>query len=862
MTIVHDHGIHEYQVRFCLCPQETTLLKIPEPLQLIHAGLWPGSWSLPSSAYTISVLRDHHLLSLQSQISAFDYVGYLERLTDNVVSDDIPDRYREFMTAAREFSFMRATKRFGVEPSSTLPPGSMAVLCPACPQPGINMDPVYEATGRPKGEEFLDALFHTCDGNFQQNQKMKPMDEEDLPLTLGACFYADERDFATYLAQYKRKQKESTTCHKFGAMGYGRYGGRVSGVVGLSCARHMLALPNAVVDLNAGEAYAYVDYVQLSGLQRYMKLRMHVAGYDINCQYRIHFASRMQSIRERFDFLPSIRLTHFPPTLIAIGKFHLAAHIPRCRYKFSYNFLPGVGMTDGEALERIWGEVDGLAVRTKEMTPGHRHDTQNDHYNDMNIRRITKMPGDLVRRHLNAVARYAVAKAHLADVSKDIPEAQLEEMQAEEKTWLADVVDMAKHDQLPNPYELKVDRGLTTKELLMETEKTRTRLGSGESLDVLDTIFDGVQLQSMREDLLDAIEDDDGSDDSQKTLLAARSDLLVQLHKWTSAFNTTLQPALEIAAQAVQSAGEAKVRNGEKAEALPASFPLRDTDFLQPSVTSKAARAALGLPPLRNEKNKSDLWQEVYALEIPLPSSFDHRVLAEPVVETFLNWERRVRQAQMNDALNDVCTHMVTSEMLKLKKLDTTGKGITTRMGKRIRRKHDQVLAAADEYRRGRMAMLALGMDEDDPLFRPLRKQDLTKFTMSSEHQQLGESNRGVSWIWEDFSYADKQGDERYKQFHADVRRVHWFRTSALCKRWWEEERLVREEMNRTVRFFVFYRNLWTDTSTLGSDKSASAYARKQAHRYSRLLETCRKHFSKTTCDIVSGDGCSNELEG
>ncbi len=131
--------------------------------------------------------------------------------------------------------------------------------------------------------------------------------------------------------------------------------------------------------------------MQLSGLQRYMKLRMHVAGYDINCQYRINFATRMQSFREQFSFLPSIRLTHFPPTLIAIGKFHLAAHIPRCRYKFSYYWLPGVGMTDGEALERIWGVTNGLATRTKEMTPGHRHDCHNDHYNDMNLRKVNNM---------------------------------------------------------------------------------------------------------------------------------------------------------------------------------------------------------------------------------------------------------------------------------------------------------------------------------------------------------------------------------------------------------------------------------------------------------------------------------------
>lgn len=34
------------------------------------------------------------------------------------------------------------------------------------------------------------------------------MDEEDVPLTQGACFYAHEPDFATYLAKYKNDRKE------------------------------------------------------------------------------------------------------------------------------------------------------------------------------------------------------------------------------------------------------------------------------------------------------------------------------------------------------------------------------------------------------------------------------------------------------------------------------------------------------------------------------------------------------------------------------------------------------------------------------------------------------------------------------
>lgn len=41
----------------------------------------------------------------------------------------------------------------------------------------------------------MDALYHTVDGNFHQNQKDKPLDVDDTPLTKGASYYADEEDF-------------------------------------------------------------------------------------------------------------------------------------------------------------------------------------------------------------------------------------------------------------------------------------------------------------------------------------------------------------------------------------------------------------------------------------------------------------------------------------------------------------------------------------------------------------------------------------------------------------------------------------------------------------------------------------------
>ena len=125
-----------------------------------------------------------------------------------------------------------------------------------------------------------------------------------------------------------------------------------------------------------------------AGLRRWSFLKRHCNGYDINCQYRKKFRRRMEDIQTHFPNLQSIRLDYLPYTLPAIGKFHAPAHTGTCRCKYSYNYLPGVGMTDGEAAERIWSILNGLAARTREMSPGHRHDVINHFYNDMNLRRL------------------------------------------------------------------------------------------------------------------------------------------------------------------------------------------------------------------------------------------------------------------------------------------------------------------------------------------------------------------------------------------------------------------------------------------------------------------------------------------
>ena len=381
---------------------------------------------------------------------------------------------------------------------------------------------------------------------------------------------------------------------------------------------------------------------------------------------------------------------------------------------------------------------------------------------------------------------------------------------------------------------------------------------------------------SCSEDLLDAIQDDDGSDDVREALQRARQDFVDRVLSWQESFNTHLQPPLEDAARGAMAADPA----GKPAPPTPPSLdgsaagmnlrpivsyffsntsaptgasqanffsPLHDNSDLRPDVKNTSARADIGLPPLRDPDCKSDIWREVYAVNIPLPSSFDCRVLAQSAAKSLVDWEVIIRKAEARDALEALRSHIIVSESLKVKQFDLSGKVAHTRMGKKIRRKYDQIVANADDYRRARISMLRLGVSQEDPAFRLLRKKDVVQFTLTNSANSIGQSRKSVSWIWDDFSFVGNETDPAYKAYFAEgescifcvhacydaratVKRVHWFRSSALCARWNEEIRLLIEEMRRTIRFFAHFRRHWTtiaDGYELEGESGPAAHARK-----------------------------------
>lgn len=96
MTVVHSRGVEKMKMRFCHCIASGKMVPKSDTEQLLDRDLFPGSWKHPQSVYAMQTLKDYHLLALQSQLTAGDYMKFLARSTDNVAPDRVAVRLFTF----------------------------------------------------------------------------------------------------------------------------------------------------------------------------------------------------------------------------------------------------------------------------------------------------------------------------------------------------------------------------------------------------------------------------------------------------------------------------------------------------------------------------------------------------------------------------------------------------------------------------------------------------------------------------------------------------------------------------------------------------------------------------------------------
>ena len=153
IVVVDTTGIFHHRVAWCGCNKDY-------PLQLFQEGLFPASFNRPKTAFTFRVLDYFYVDAMECKTAAMSFYQKLQRLTDNAFPSRVKvssrlelwqksesemsflqNRYRELMRVSRQWRDLLVRKRFGYGHETDKSPGNgdLALFCPACPQPGINI---------------------------------------------------------------------------------------------------------------------------------------------------------------------------------------------------------------------------------------------------------------------------------------------------------------------------------------------------------------------------------------------------------------------------------------------------------------------------------------------------------------------------------------------------------------------------------------------------------------------------------------------------------------------------------------------------------------------------------------------------
>ncbi|KAG1830059.1 hypothetical protein F4604DRAFT_1695666 [Suillus subluteus] len=401
LVIVHSTGVYSHSVSWCQCPGAEKA----HHLDLMKARLFPASLTRPRSAFTFDVLDNFLIDALECKTSAMSFYQKLRQFTNNAFPDKIldkKDRYRELMRVSRIWRDLVNRKRFGFghDTEQSPGPGDLALYCPACPQPGINLPTSWRY-------DYEDMSLIIA-----QHMKMK-IPEDDVSLADG-----------------KGYMKSTCSNHRaVNATNIQRSNLRATGVGATACARHGCFVPHAVVDFQKGERTLII--------------------YDVACQWSIHFA-------ERVDQSYHLSLPEGTKILPAVGKFHLSAHKLQCFPRFSLNFMTGAGHIDGEILETLWAPFNKISPTARSMSLAHRKEVLDDHMRDSNWKKLS-----LLKKYCHALQGISDTQGPYEELTRSLDLDDVQEWKkaaekaAQDRGELLDIYQL-KMDKAPSMAEIRL----------------------------------------------------------------------------------------------------------------------------------------------------------------------------------------------------------------------------------------------------------------------------------------------------------------------------------------------------------------------------------------------------------------------
>ncbi|KAG1829901.1 hypothetical protein F4604DRAFT_1695707 [Suillus subluteus] len=381
-TIVDKSRVHTHIVKYCTCPEAAAA-----DIQLFEMGLFLASFLEPKTTFTFDALHDFLLDNLECGTSAMNYCSKLRRMTTSVFPHLVLDRYRELMRVARQWRKLNLMRwnGFGHQDKQATP-SDLALFCPACPQPGINVSlPTGDTTeGNECDTEMLSWLYSrslVMDSNFKAEHlhSANPSDEVSLMdgrgFMVGDCIYKEHLSLAKEAVQHsecnnhRAVNQANASHHRLEATGIG----------GCACARHGCFVPHAMVDFQKGERQMNMDYALCEALKlNTEEIRRALTYYNVNCQYHKH-------LNERIANSPILQLNKELDIIPGIGLWHGAAHI------------------DGKIMETLWVPLNIISPSAHGMGTPHRKECLNYQMNDCNFMKMIRMSKFLCRKYKQAI---------------------------------------------------------------------------------------------------------------------------------------------------------------------------------------------------------------------------------------------------------------------------------------------------------------------------------------------------------------------------------------------------------------------------------------------------------------------------
>ncbi|KAG1746445.1 hypothetical protein EDB19DRAFT_1894208 [Suillus lakei] len=777
-VVIDVNGVHTIGLDFCGC--ETAQLHVT---QLLQVRLFPATTVKPKTAATFRALEYFQILSFESKASALEFYHTVVRLTDNTGIHTPKDRYESLLRMMREWRFLKQIKRSGQghHPGTiaATQPGACAVMCPACPHPGKNLPDDW--TSAPPESKFLYALFLAIDTNFRLTRRNVSSDAIDPGLNHGYAFFVEETAYKSFLNSHERTVQERSTCSSHNAVNLAdtkaSRGLAATGTGTIDCARHNFKRPNSVGDLQKGERYVNMDYMFFSSMQSASTLQVINISYDIACQWSKNLWTRMSAFPQQYHLDHNMKTITF-----LVPKFHLPAHVLSCQTTYSFNFIKGVGRTDGEAPERGWADINPVATSTREMGPGSRRDTLDDHFNDWNWKKVCLMGKTLARKLKAAFPEHIEHTRNLCDFEAALDSSQL-------ACWKEDIEAWESDRSKPNPFELKVTTVSQASVRLALSKAEADELERGTSMSLHDDISPSMLISSGLE--------------------------LEDQHK----------------------------KIGQHATDSQHSTLWQRINSLRRRIDTWSHVQLLYMPCVSRLRSSDDIAAEpkVYKISLLLPSAIPSGL---PCEVRLLNYEWDLRKAQANDALHDI-RHVLNMKyhLYKHKDAFVRGQRANTRATGIIDNVDNRIDALAAKYNAARNALVKLAsrLQKDDDwklTFKPLDRAKDAVPLRQDDGTSIGQQT--VSWIWK--THGISTNTEHGLQ---DSLRVEWCRARARAHRWEEEIQLLREEMRRVLAFLQWQAVWWDAQSswrTFGSPEAAeggAAYACRQAS----LRRSMASHF-------------------